>query len=129
MKIKILSIIMLSLLSFITVCAQSNTKKNNPVGTWKFEASAAPEGYTSGTTIVAQTGQKFTATMSFTGSEYKIPGENVKVEGENLSFTVYVEGQNVNVQLKMENPAKMSGKASYSEGEIPLALTRAAEKK
>lgn len=129
MKIKILSIIVLSILSVMTLSAQSNTKKNNPVGTWKFEASTAPEGYTSGITIIALAGQKYSATMSFTGTEYNIPGENVKVEGESLSFTVYVEGQNVNVNLKMENAAKMAGKASYSEGEIPIALARAAEKK
>ncbi len=128
MRVRILTIV-LSLLTVISVSGQTNSKKNIPVGHWQFEAASAPYGYTLGNLNVSLKDRKYTATMSFTGSEYKIPGENVKVEGENLSFTVYVEGQNVNIQLKMENPAKMNGKASYSEGEIPLALTRAAEKK
>lgn len=103
---------------------QSKGQKNNSVGTWKFEAPYAPEGYTSGTIIVGNEEQKPTATMSFTGNEFKIPGENVKAVKDSLLFSVYIQGQDVKVMLKMDTEIKMSGKAVYSEGEVPLALSK-----
>ena len=35
-----------------------------------------------------------------------------------------MEGQDIKVMLKIENETKMSGKAVYSEGEVPLTLTK-----
>jgi hypothetical protein len=94
------------------------------VGSWKFDAPYAPEGYTTGTIVVGFAEQKFTTTMSFTGTEYKIPGENVKTPGDSVLFSVYLEGQDIKVMLKLESGTKMSGKAVYSEGEVPLTLTK-----
>ena len=125
MKCKTLTLLVILLLSVISVNGQDNSKKTSPVGTWKFEAPYAPEGYTSGTIAVGLTEQKHTTTMSFTGSEYKIPGEKVKVTNDSILFSVYLEGQDIKVLLKIENETKMSGKAVYSEGEVPLTLTKA----
>src|SRR5665811_122376 len=119
MKNRILFLMLVSFLCFITVSAQ-NTPKNNPVGTWKFDAPYAPEGYTTGTIVVGFAEQKHTTTMSFTGSEYKLPGENVKTPNDSIMFSVFLEGQDIKVVLKMETETKMSGKAVYSEGEVPL---------
>jgi hypothetical protein len=38
-----------------------------------------------------------------------------------------VEGNTVAVTLKSEDQTKMSGKAVYSEGEVPLTLTKVIE--
>jgi hypothetical protein len=119
-------IILLIVFSLPVLMAQNNNVKNNPVGTWKFDAPYAPEGYSSGTIVVGITDQKHTTTMSFTGNDIKIPGENVKAVKDSICFTVYVEGQDVNVMLKIENDTIMSGKAVYSEGEVPLSLTKTA---
>lgn len=109
----------------LTSFAQQNKgQKNNPAGNWKFEAPYAPEGYTTGTIIVGNEEQKTTATMSFTGNEFKIPGENVKAIKDSLLFSVYIQGQDVKVMLKMDTELKMSGKAVYSEGEVPLTLSK-----
>ena len=114
------------LVSFLSVIAVSgqNSNRVNPVGTWKFAAPYAPEGYSSGTIVVGLTEQKHTATMSFTGSEYKLPGENVKAQNDSILFSIYLEGQDIKVMLKIENDTNMSGKAVYSEGEVPLSLSR-----
>jgi hypothetical protein len=64
----------------------------------------------------------------FSGSEYKLNGEKVKIENDTISFSVFIEDQDVAVKLKMENSSKMSGKAVYTEGEVPLALTREMKK-
>ncbi len=124
MKNKTFILLALLLVSFISVNGQSKTKKSNPVGSWKFEAPYAPEGYTSGMIVVGMAEKKHTATMSFTGNEYKLPGENVKNVNDSLYFSIFLEGQDIKVLLKIENESKMSGKAVYSEGEVPLTLTK-----
>ena len=109
----------------ISIASAQNTKvKKDPAGEWKFEAAYAPEGYTSGTVVVSFAEKNYSATMSFTGNDYKLPCENEKFENDTLSLVVYVEGETVTITLKMEDNAKMSGKAVYSEGEIPLTLAR-----
>jgi hypothetical protein len=128
MKSKIFTLLVFSFLSVIIVSGQNITKKNNPVGTWKFEAPYAPEGYTSGIIEVGFAEKKYSASMMFSGSEYKLNGEKVKIENDTISFSVFIEGQDVAVKLKMENSSKMSGKAVYTEGEVPLALTREMKK-
>lgn len=132
MKNRILTLLVISLFSVTFVYGQSNSKKFNPAGSWKFEAPTAPESYTSGTVIVGFVDNKYNASMLFTGSEYKIAGDKVKFENEILSFIVYIQSQDVTVTLKKETEAKMSGKAVYSEGEVPLTMlkvTPAAETK
>jgi hypothetical protein len=127
MKTRTFAFLAILLFTVIAVNGQNNTKKNSPVGTWKFDAPYAPEGYTSGIITVGFENQKNTTSMSFEGSDYKIPGENVKSSSDSLIFSVYIENQDVRVLLKIENEAKMSGKAIYSEGEVPLTLTKSAE--
>jgi len=124
MKIRIFSAFIISFITLITVNAQTGVKSLSPVGSWKFDAPYAPEGYNSGTIEVANAGQKHTATMQFEGSDIKLPGEKVTVENGNLSFSILVQDQDVKVSLKIESNSKMSGKAVYSEGEVPLTLTK-----
>lgn len=120
-------IVLLIFFSLPFLKAQNNQVKNNPVGTWKFEAPYAPEGYTSGTIVVGLTEKKPTANMSFTGSDNKLPGDNVKFMNDSVFFSIYLQGQDVKVFLKMENESTMSGKAVYTEGEVPLTLTKVVE--
>jgi hypothetical protein len=124
MKTKTFTLLAILLFMVIAVNGQNNNKKTSPVGSWKFDAPYAPEGYTSGIITVGFENQKNTTFMSFEGSDYKIPGENVKSSSDSLIFSVYIENQDVKVILKIESEAKMSGKAVYSEGEVPLTLTK-----
>ncbi|TAL66629.1 MAG: hypothetical protein EPN88_08075 [Bacteroidetes bacterium] len=121
---KLFLFILVVVFTIPALTAQNNQTTKNPIGTWKFEAPYAPEGYTSGIMIVGMAEKKPTTAMSFTGSDYKLPGEMVKTSNDSLLFSIYVEGENVNVMLKIENESKMSGKAVYSGGEVPLTLTK-----
>jgi hypothetical protein len=121
---KIIPFIILLVFSIQNIDAQSEKEDKNPLGKWKFEAPYAPEGYTKGMIEVSLNENKYTASISFSGLDYKFPGEKVKVEGENLSFVVYIQDSDVSINLKMDSNTKMAGKAVYSEGEIPLSLTR-----
>lgn len=124
MKRSLFILVIISLFTLTLTAQKGNGQKNDPVGTWKFDAPYAPEGYTSGKIVVGFTEQKHTTTMSFTGSDYKLPGENVKAVNDSVFFSVYLEGQDIKVLLKIENDTTMSGKAVYSEGEVPLVLTK-----
>lgn len=125
---KILLSIMVLLLLTVTVSAQSRSKKLDPAGNWKFEAPYAPEGYTTGNIIVGMQEKVHTASISFPGSEYKIPGEKVKFQGDSLQFEVYIDGSPIGILLKMESAGAMSGKALTPDGEIALTLKKEAEK-
>lgn len=115
---------MLLLFSASIVSAQSSKDKISPLGKWKFEAPYAPEGFTTGIIDVSFADNKYSTAISFTGTDYIIPGDKTKVENDSVTFVVLVEGNEVTVNLKAENDAKMTGKAVYSEGEIPLTLTK-----
>lgn len=118
------TILLVLLFAIISVSTGQTTKKVDPVGSWKFDAPYAPEGFTTGTIVISLVEQKHTATMSFTGSEYKLNGENVKVENDSVSFSIFLEGQDIKVSLKGDVNEKLVGKAVYSEGEVPLTLTK-----
>lgn len=117
-------LVLFMIIGIATVSAQNAKPKTNPIGTWKFEAPYAPEGYTSGTIVLGKEEKKDIATMSFTGSTEKLPGENVKIGKDSTTFSVYMQGEDISVVLKPDTEVKMSGKAVYSQGEVPLALTK-----
>ncbi|MGA2407236.1 MAG: hypothetical protein ABSF81_10875 [Bacteroidales bacterium] len=123
MKKEIL-IILFIVFNLPVITAQNNQAKSNPFGTWKYEAPYAPEGYTSGTIVVGLNEKKPTVAMSITGSDTILLGKNVKTINDSVLFLANLEGQDVKVMLKIENDSAMSGKAVYSEGEVPLTLTK-----
>jgi hypothetical protein len=117
------------LILFTVLCLQYSNAQNIKStglssGTWKFAAPYAPEGYSSGTIVIGSPEKKDTATMSFGTGEYKLPGENVKVINDSVLFSIFLEGQDIKVMLKVDSDTSMSGKAVYSEGEVPLLLNR-----
>jgi hypothetical protein len=124
MKNKFFTLLMVSLLAICAVSAQTDSKKNSPIGKWKFEAPYAPEGFTKGSIVVSFAEEKYSTAVSFTGSDLVIMGDKTKVESDTVSFVVLVEGQEVAISLKADSDIKMSGKAVYFEGEIPLTLTK-----
>ena len=124
MKNKILSLSVVFIFVISSFSAQNTIHKNNPVGKWKFEAPYAPEEYSTGIIDIGLADNKYSAIIMFTGIDYKMPGEKVKFENDTVSFGVYVEGNDVSISLKMDGNLKMVGKAVYSEGEIPLTLSR-----
>ena len=50
--------------------------------------------------------------------------EKVVVSKDSVLFSIYLEGQDIKVMLKMVSDTNMTGKAIYSEGEVPLALSK-----
>lgn len=120
-----LMVMVILLVAVFTLNGQNNQKKINPLGSWKFDAPTAQEGYGTGLITIGLAEKKHTATISFTGSEYKVPGENVKFSGDSLSFSVNIENETILILLRLESDKKMAGKAITSgNDEIPLTATR-----
>jgi hypothetical protein len=120
-------IFLMVLFSILYVCApaqDSKVQKQDPAGKWKFEAPTAPQGYTSGTMIFNLAENKYSAGTIFTNFDYKFPGEKVKFVNDSLFFVINIQGQMINYKLKIENPVKMSGKATFPEGTVPITLTK-----
>jgi hypothetical protein len=124
MKESIFTYLMISLFAVCTVTAQTTAKKGNVVGKWKFEAPYAPEGYNTGSIEISFAEEKYSTAISMTGSDYTIPGDKTKVENDTVSFTVLLDGNEIAISLKAESDVRMTGKAVYFEGEIPLTLTK-----
>jgi hypothetical protein len=102
---------------------RNNSKMTDPVSTWKFEAPAAEDGYNSGNIIIGAEKNKYTVVISFTNYAPDITAGDVKIVNYTLSFDVPLEGEFVTVTLKSERKNKMTGKAVYSGGIVPLTLT------
>lgn len=124
MKTKILTLLVISIITALSVSAQTPAQKKDHVGEWKFEAPYAPEGYTAGNIAIGFAEEKYSASMAFTGMDYKFPGENIKVAKDSVKFSINIEGESVAVRLKKEDASKMTGTATYSGGVVPLTLTR-----
>ncbi len=124
MKKNIFTYLMISLFAICAVSAQTTPKKANPVGKWKFEAPYAPEGYNTGTIEFSFAENKYSTFISMPGSDYKIPGEQTKVENDTVSFFVLLDGTQISINLKTESEIKMTGIAVSPDGDIPLTLTK-----
>ncbi len=123
MKNRIFTFIIISFFCVTGVSGQI-ANKNQSAGTWKFDAPYAPEAYSTGTIVIGFAEKKDTATMSFGTGEYTLGGEKVKIVNDSVTFSIFLEGQDIKVMLKVNNDTLMSGKAIYSEGEVPLTLTK-----
>ena len=111
------------ILGLISIIALSATVKD-PVGKWKFTAPGAPYGYDQGLIEIVKDLDEYKATLSFTGMDYKFELEKVKYEDEKLSFSLYLEGEDIYVLMSFSEDDKLSGKALYSQGEVALYATR-----
>lgn len=116
--IKVLLLVILAA-SFSSVNAQ---KKVDPAGTWTYEATMAPYEYSSGDIVVAKDGKDYTVQIVL-GEYYKVKGEKVVYENNELSFVVYIEGESVDIKMTMSKE-EAKGTASYTDGDIPVTAKK-----
>jgi len=126
---RVLFALLIVVAGFCSLNAQKANTKFKPEGKWQFEAPTAPEGYTFGSMEVTFADKKYSAAMGLPGTEVKLPAEQVKFENGELTFKLYIEGEEILISLKPEGNDKMTGKATFSGGDIPLTCNRDKEKK
>ena len=116
---------MISMILGVFTLSSFTAGKYDPVGKWKFSAPDAPYGYEAGTIEVKKADDKYTATIMFEDFDYKFEGEKVKFADDKLSLSLYLDGEDIYLVMKFTDKDKLSGKAIYSEGELPLTAKRA----
>lgn len=120
MKAFRLIFMMLLLAGFATTV--SAQKKVNPTGTWTYEATMAPYEYSSGDIVVDKDGKDYTVEIVL-GEYYKVKGEKVDYEKNELSFVVYIDGEAIDIKMTV-GKEEMKGTASYTDGDIPVTAKK-----
>ena len=96
----------------------SYAKGPKVVGTWNYSAPYAPYEYSEGQIIIEEAEGELAGKVKIDSYEMKL--DEVKLEGDVHSFTLYVVGEYVSVKLTFDGN-KFEGNASTSEG--PLKVT------
>jgi len=120
MKTHFLSLILFTLLCFgLQSAAQV---KNNPfIGEWLYDLPDAGPGYDKGNIIFSEKEGTVICTVKVQGGE--ITANELKIDGNNISFTTMAEGNSYQIKLKLENE-KLSGTVESSEGSILMTAVR-----
>ena len=110
----------LMLVFSVSVLMAANTEKKLE-GTWEYKASEAPYEYSAGQLVFKQKDGKLEGVAKVNYGSMEL--EDLKVTGEKVSFTVYVEGEYVQINLTLKGD-KLTGKAAYSEGSLDVSATK-----
>ena len=99
------------------------------IGSWDYVVKNTPQGDAKGVLTVTETDGVLAGEMYNAMLGQKVPVENMKLEGENLSFTVVfnVSGQNIPMAGKVAISADaLNGELSVGHfGTFPVEATRA----
>jgi hypothetical protein len=115
------------MLIVLIVSASANLfaqKKADPVGTWSFHAPDAAYEYSSGDIVIAKEGKEYTAKIVY--GDYEIKGQDVVLDKDQLTFTVYIEGEPISIKGTVTKET-INGTATYSEGTISFKSERKKE--
>lgn len=122
MKKNFLSFILLAVVMlFSASILQAETKSKPILGEWLYEVSDAPYGYEKGSLIFSEKEGKTVCVVKVEAGE--LVASNLKIVKDIISFTTVVEGNPVNVELKLEKN-KLSGKADSPEGPKTITAVR-----
>lgn len=97
---------------------KAEVKNKQLLGEWVYEVADAPYGYEKGSLIFAEKDGKTVCTIKLEAGE--LPAENLKIDGNKISFSALVEGSTVAIELTHEKD-KLTGKADSPEG--PKTIT------
>lgn len=97
---------------------------NDLVGEWNYTVPNAPYEYSKGVMIISKVEEAFAVTIQVNGST--LQGEEVVVNGNEISFKVSIEGAPIDVTLSAEGD-KIFGQSVSPEGTLEIEGSKAAE--
>lgn len=119
MKKFILSFVLFSaMFLFTTLTIQAEVKSKPILGEWLYEVSDAPYGYEKGSLIFSEKEGKTLCVVKVEAGE--LVANNLKIEKDIVTFSTVVEGNLVNIELKLDKN-KLTGKVDSPEG--PKSIT------
>lgn len=104
-------------LALVVGNAFAASKAKDVVGTWNYEAPYAPYEYSTGKLVFSENGDKLEGKIKI--GEYEIEMRSLELDGENITFGAYVEGEYVKLKITIKKN-KFTGTAAYSEGSLEV---------
>ena len=87
-------------LALVVGNAFAAAKVKDVVGTWNYEAPYAPYEYSTGKLVFSENGDKLEGKIKI--GEYEIEMRSLELDGENLTFGAYVEGEYVKLKITIK---------------------------
>ena len=123
MKKQLISIMLLIVVVVLSSFQLTDEVKNKAlIGEWIYQVNDAPYGYEKGSLIFSEKEGQTICIIKLEAGELTV--SNLKIENDKITFTTFVEGNEVKAELNREKN-KLTGKVDSPEG--PKTLT--AEKK
>ena len=107
-------VILCSLLLCITLQAQNK----NIVNLWEFSAPEAPYGYQEGTFLIKETEGKLTGEVKIQQSTVIV--KEIKKAEDKYTCSFYIDGQAVDVTIKLKGKNQLEGQALGGGMDIPF---------
>ena len=124
-KISSISLVLLLFMLLSSFTSEAPVKRFSPEGSWEYSVPGVQPGYETGTMIVAKDGKEYKVTMAL-NEYYQVAGEKVVYKKKQLSFSVWVETEEILVS-GMFDEDRFKGTIQYSEGEFNLTAVRTSE--
>ena len=86
-------------------------------GEWVLEVANAPYGYEKGEVTISKEGEEYKAAIKINYG--MISGKKVKVDGNNVTFDIDVEGMTVGISMDIDGDT-FTGEAKSMEGNFKL---------
>lgn len=115
-KLMILALVVITFLGSVNISLANGNK--DVIGSWKYEAPTAPYGYEKGTIVFAEKEGEIVGEVKFADG-YKIDMKNVTYENNEIKCSLYVDYEQINVNIKIENK-KMTGVAKTPDGDLKI---------
>jgi hypothetical protein len=128
MNAKTISRSLLALLLVVLVSSftyHAPVKKFSPVGTWDYTVEGVPEGYETGSMIIAEKDKNYGVTMAL-NEYYKTEGESVVYKKKALSFIIWVESEEVSISGNFDGDT-FNGTVSLSQGDFDMVAKKKLE--
>ena len=91
------------------------------IGAWQYTVENVDYQYSTGVLLITKEEGKYSVQVQLSAGN--IPGEEIEVKENNISFAVYIEGQKVSVSLMVDGD-KIKGESSSSEGVYKIEGTK-----
>lgn len=98
----------------------------NFLGAWSYSAQDVPYEYAAGTIYINDNNENSDIEIKVKTRYNEYEGQSINIEEDQISFQIYVEGQDVTVTLKFSDN-ELSGTASTVDGAFAISGNRIEE--
>lgn len=103
---------------FFCVALQAQSKNDNIVNSWEYNAPDAPYGYQDGLIVIKEVDGKLTGEVKIQQSTVTI--KEIKKENDKYTCSLYIDGQGVDVSMKPKSKSVLEGMAMTGGMDIPF---------